>query len=273
MKLGFAPATAAMLDLDAAYKLAEELALDFVELAFDLHEIEPSLQAVKKVRELGRATGVGSTVHLSYIDLNLASLIPAARATAVARSQRGIDYAAEAGASCAVLHSGRHYLRHPLADALAESAVRASLDELKDPAVPVALENLALGDDDLVREPGSLAELTAYAGKGFGNCLDLGHAFVEARQPWRPEAQRGEDLIAAYIAMLGDRIIHLHLHNNDGLSDQHLPTSQGGVDYRRYATFLKNFTGTACLEIKGGAAEVRESVGHLREVLAEVGAT
>lgn len=264
-KLGFSPATSFILDLDEAFRLAGELSLDFVELSFDLQEIEARLQAPQKVRDLVRASGIETTVHLSYIDLNLASLVPAARATSVARSQRGIDYAGEIGALCAVLHSGRHYYRHPLTDELAESAARASLSELANPAVPVALENLALDAFDLVREPEALAAMTRHA--GFGNCLDFGHAFVESRQPWRPEEKQGEDLIARYIGTLGERITHLHLHNNDGASDQHLPTSRGSLDYRRYASFLRTFGGTACLEIKGGAAEVRESVKHLRELL------
>jgi sugar phosphate isomerase/epimerase len=271
MKLGFSPATAFILDLDEAFRLADEIALDFVELGFDLREIASHLQAVKRVRELSRATGVGTTVHLSYIDLNLASLVPAARATSVARSQRGLDYAAEIGASCAVLHSGRHYYRHPLADEIAQSAVHASLNELANPAVPVALENLALEANDLVREPEALQALTERA--GFGNCLDFGHASVESRQPWRPEERRGEDLIERYIETLGKSIIHLHLHNNDGAADRHWPTTRGSIDYRRYAPFLRDFGGTACLEILGGAAEVRESARHLREVLTELETT
>jgi sugar phosphate isomerase/epimerase len=265
MKLGYAALTAFVFDLDAAFKLADELKLDFVELSADLQEIEPKLQPVKRVRELSQATGLGTTVHLSYIDLNLASLSPAARATSVARITRGLDYAAEIGASCAVLHSGRHYYRHPLIDDLAYRGATSSLAELRNPAVPVTLENLAVDAFDLIREPEGLRELTETA--GFSNCLDFGHAHIESRQPWRTPEKQVEDLIARYIETLGDKIIHLHLHNNDGSLDQHLPTPQGGVDYSRYLGFLRKFTGTACLEVATGEGGVRESVRHIRGLL------
>lgn len=267
MKLGYAPSTAFILNLDAAFRLADELSLDFIELSYDLQEVDASLQPVSRVRELSYATGIGTTLHLSYIDLNLASLSPAARATSVARSQRGLDYAAAVGASCAVLHSGRHYYRHPLVDDIVAKAVQASLLELKNPPVPVALENLALDDQDLIREPEGLKELTHRA--GFGNCLDFGHAQVESGQGWRTPERQGEDLIIRYIQVLGSSILHLHLHNNDGIADRHWATSQGTVDYSLYADFLRSFDGTACLEILTGEAGVRESVTHLRELLGQ----
>ncbi|MBS3966980.1 MAG: sugar phosphate isomerase/epimerase, partial [Truepera sp.] len=100
MKLGYSPTTAAILNLDEAFKLAVELELHFVELAWELSEIVPQLQSEAQVRELSRATGVGTTMHLPFVDLNLASLIPAARMVAVERVQRAIDFAAAVGSSC-----------------------------------------------------------------------------------------------------------------------------------------------------------------------------
>src|SRR5690625_2260767 len=91
MKLGFSPVTAAILDLDEAFELADELELDFIELSHDLHEVMPALQEPGKVQQLSRATGIGTTVHLSFVDLNLASVVPVARETAVERTRRGLE--------------------------------------------------------------------------------------------------------------------------------------------------------------------------------------
>ncbi len=267
MKLGFSPMSGLIFDLEQAYRLADALNLQFVELAYDLQELAPTSQEAKRVLQLSRATGIGTTVHLSYIDLNLASLIPAARTTSVERTKRGLAYAAEIEASCAVLHSGRHYYRHPLADELARSAMHQSLEALKSPPVPIALENLALDEHDFIREPEELLELTDKF--GFANCLDFGHANVESNQAWRPLERQGEDLTQRYLEMLGERIVHLHLHNNDGHKDLHRPTSQGNIDYRKYRDFLRGFSGTICLEIVAGEEGVRESVRHLREVVGD----
>lgn len=257
MKLGYSPLTAAILDLDSAFRLASELELDFIELSHDLHEAMPAVQAVGRVRELSSATGIGTTVHLSFVDLNLASVMPAARQNAVERTRRGLEYAAEVGASCGVLHSGKNLIPFEQAALLARQALNESLSELADPAVPIALENLVLSDGDLLRDAEQLAELTER--HDLGNCLDFGHAHVEA-------TAKGTDTIDRYLELMGERLIHLHLHNNSGQSDEHLHTKEGQLDYAELLAKLPDFSGTACLEIATGEAGVRASVQHLREL-------
>jgi sugar phosphate isomerase/epimerase len=261
MRLGFSPMTARMLDVEEAFRLASELRLDFVELSFDLHEVLPSLQAPERVRELTRATGVGTTLHLSYVDLNLASLMPVARAAAVDRTLAGLAYAQRVGASCGVLHTGQHYLRHPQADALAAAALDASLQALAGSPVPIALENLALGDEDYLRTPD---ELRALADRhALGTCFDFGHAHVQG-------ARDGNDAVAAYVAALGPTLTHLHVHGNHGADDEHLASDQGTLDYAPHAAFLRGFSGTVCLEIATGADGVRASAAHLRRLVEDV---
>ncbi len=259
MRLGFSPVTARMLDVDTAFALAHELEFAFVELSADLYEVAPALQDPKRVRELMRATGLGVTMHLSYVDLNLTSLVPAARATSVERSQRGLEHAHEIEASCGVLHTGMHYWRHPQADPLAHEALAASLRALEGSSVPIALENLALTAYDLLRGPDELREVTHR--HGMRNCLDVGHAHIEATRD-------GTTSIEAYREVLGDDIIHLHLHNNHGQRDEHLPTDQGAIDYRPWRDYLARFEGTICLEIgESGADGVRASAAHMRRLV------
>jgi sugar phosphate isomerase/epimerase len=257
MRLGFSAVTSAVLDVRSAFALASELALQFVELSADLHEVAPALQDPATVRELVRSTGVGVTVHLSYVDLNLASLIPAARRTSVDRTLRGLEFAHAVGASCGVLHSGLSYLRHARAEALVETALRDSLRELEGSSVPIAVENLCLTPDDFVRGPRQLHELTRR--HALRNTLDFGHAHVEG-------TREGRDAIAEYLQVLGSDIVHLHVHDNDGRSDQHRPAGEGTIDYRRHAAFLRSFDGTVCLEIMSGEDGVRASVAHLRNL-------
>ena len=254
MRLGFSPVTAQMFDLDASFALAQELGMEFLELSGDLYEIAPALQDAQRVRELCRASGLGVTVHLSYVDLNLASLIPAARRTSVDRILSGLDYAEGLDAICGVLHSGLHYLRHPQVDPLVTEALDASLRELEGSRVPIVLENLVLTEDDFVRGPGELRDLTR--AHGMRNCVDFGHAHIEA-------TRTGSVSIEDYLSTLGDDVIHLHLHNNHGLRDEHLSTDAGTIDYRAHRDYLAHFAGTVCLEILTGEAGVRASVAHL----------
>lgn len=259
MRLGFSPLTAAMLDTAAAFRLADELGLAFLELSHDLHEIVPALQDPAQVAELTRATGIGTTVHLSYVDLNLASLVPAARRQAIDRSLRGLEFADAIGASCAVLHTGKHYLDHPQAEALVAEALDEALAELAGATVPVALENLAVANDDYVRGPEALQRLTER--HGLVNCFDFGHAHIEGQRDGHP-------LVDDYLQVLGERVVHLHVHNNHGAADEHLETPTGTIDYGRYRDLLAGFEGTVCLEILTGEEGVRTSVAHLRALVA-----
>lgn len=254
MRLGYSPTTAGLYALEDGFRLADELGLEFIELDCGAQEALPDLQPPQRVKELSHATGVGATAHLPFIDLNLASLIPVARRTAVERTLRGLE--AAAGAGCAVLHSGQFPFWLPNAKESAFTALEQSLLELHAPPVPIALENIAPSQTTLIRGPGKLREVTRRA--GFRNCLDFGHAFLEC------PSERGEDSITDYIRTLGSDIIHLHLHGNDGATDQHLPTDEGALPYQRYAGYLRNFPGTICLEVTGGADAVRRSVNHLR---------
>lgn len=261
MRLGFSPMTARMLDTEAAFRLADELGLAFVELAHDLHEVLPGLQEARRVRELTRATGVGTTVHLSFVDLNLAALAPAARRTAVERTVAGLAYAAEVDASCGVLHTGMHYLRHPKADALAAEALDASLAAVAGAGtgVEVVLENICLGSEDFLRTAEELRDVTDR--HGMRNCLDFGHAHVEG-------TREGTDAVAGYLRVLGERVTHLHLHGNHGIWDEHLATDEGTLDYGPHVAYLRGFAGTICLEIGTGAEGVRRSVAHMRALAA-----
>jgi sugar phosphate isomerase/epimerase len=270
MRLGFAPINAQILDIGQAFRLAAELELDFVELTFDLQEIEPRSQSVQTIRELTRATGIGVSVHLSFVDLNLASLMPGVRENSVARTNRGLEYATEVNAILAVLHTGLIPLRHPIIMPRARSALTQSLSEIT-PLVPIALENLALDGYDLLRGPSDLETVTQAA--GFGNCIDLGHALVEGCTTELHDGT-GSGGLHAGLARLESyktglsNVIHLHLQDNDGSEDQHHALGTGGINWFAQREWLRGFTGLAALEINGGEAEVRQSVTFLRELLA-----
>ena len=269
MKLGYSSMTAGIYDLDEAFRLANDLALDFVELTYDVCDFLPDAQPVNRVRELIRATGVSVSVHLPFIDLNIASLITEARRAAVEQTRRGLEYAAEVGAVCGVLHTGTVfvYQPRPLSDAI--DALLTSLNELPRVGVPLALENLGLYVDGLVREPQMLLELTQQAGAR--NCLDFGHAHIEATRPWRTVV--ASDPVQGYIDTLGENIIHLHLCNNNGSDDLHTATCEGTLRYENYRDYLSDFEGTVCLEVAGGKGSVAKSAQHIRSLVQKTAVT
>jgi len=265
MKLGYSSMTAGFYDLDEAFRLAAELDLDFIELTYDVCSFLPQSQQANRVNELSRATGITTTLHLPFIDLNIASLVKPARQAAVDQTLKALDYAMAINAQCGVLHTGTYFIYQPVSKEKAYDALLASLATLQTSPIKIALENLGLYIDSLIRDPDGLKMVTEET--GLYNCLDFGHAFIEQTRPWHNASLTGGDLIKDYIETLGDSVIHLHLCNNDGESDMHTATTDGDIAFERYSEFFTDFEGTVCLEVAGGRESVVKSAQHLRSLV------
>lgn len=59
--------------------------------------------------------------------------------------------------------------------------------------------------------------------------LDVGHAFI-------CDKMKG---IESYIKTFKDKIAHVHMHDNYGKSDYHLPLGAGSIDYKKVIKLLK----------------------------------
>lgn len=93
--------------------------------------------------------------------------------------------------------------------------------------------------------PAGMAKLIDGIGESrFGICLDTGHAHCNSATP-----------VVEWVRVLGARIRHIHLHSNDGASDQHLPPGQGTLDLKRVIQALeKKIRPTYTLECDAFAA-------------------
>lgn len=164
-----------------------------------------------------------------------------ARLAGIELVKNRIDFAARLGGDAVVMHAYPPTARPDLApynDFLFDQ-IRRSLDDLHAYAVArgvrIALENLI---DFAATEAGAIdvtaagdnAELlarlfAAYPPEFLGICFDSGHAIL------------GRDRTDAY-APLFDRLAVLHLHDNDGIDDQHLPVYDGAVKWDRLAALI-----------------------------------
>jgi sugar phosphate isomerase/epimerase len=73
--------------------------------------------------------------------------------------------------------------------------------------------------------------------------LDVGHANI------RPQGQPNR--LPALLDAFGDRIAHVHVHDNKGRYDEHLPLGVGSVDWPDAARRLREtgYDGTLTLEV------------------------
>jgi sugar phosphate isomerase/epimerase len=86
--------------------------------------------------------------------------------------------------------------------------------------------------------------------------LDIPHAFTSG----------GMKSILNYINTFGDKIIHIHWHDNHGTKDEHLPIGEGLVDHGKAVRALKdiNYDRTITLEVFTNSNDAKSSADKLK---------
>jgi sugar phosphate isomerase/epimerase len=165
------------------------------------------------------AAGLSCTVHAPFMDLNPGALEPLVFAATRRRFEQTLDAAESLGASLIVLHPGYDPWKYSGQDHLwLEQNLLfwpPLLERARQIGCMLALENI------FEVRPDSLAALIeCIDSPSLGHCFDIGH--------WRLFA---EGSLADWFAVLGKRVVHLHLHDNFGQRDEHLPVGEGNIDF------------------------------------------
>ncbi len=89
--------------------------------------------------------------------------------------------------------------------------------------------------------------------KNLGLCLDVGHAYIDGS-------------IDGFLTKFYGKIMNVHLHDNDGLRDLHMPLDAGKVPWRRFLDALarRGYRGFVTLECK---SKIEESFNKVNEFL------
>ena len=180
------------------------------------------------VRKLAEA-GATLSLHAPIADVNLISPHPAARAFAEAELARTLVLAATLGAEAVTFHLGYRSTGSPYQPPWEEAvaAIRRLAARAKSLGVKLCLENdpkspyTFLSDLELFEK--LLSEL------GIPGTLDLGHAWTA----------HGEDTLAL-LPRLVPYIHTVHLHDNHGQADEHLPLGAGVIQLARALAILGN---------------------------------
>lgn len=170
---------------------------------------------------------------------SLSGLDKDVREKAIDDHRRLLERAALAGAHHVVVHAGTFTEAHEIPEM--EKIASGSLEKLLGLAeklnMKLALENLPAGYPGC--NSGNLRRIVEdIASPWLGVCLDTGHAHIS-----------GEGVDHAF-AVLRDLIIAFHLHDNNGVADQHLQPPYGTIDWSAFGRVLAqmNFTDLICIE-------------------------
>jgi sugar phosphate isomerase/epimerase len=220
------------------HRIADD-GFDFVDLT-----LEPPAAWVPDGKEVGRLIGdlgLQAVGHTAYY-LPLASPFPELRDTARDLFKRGLDTFAAAGITLVNVHpdqrvtlQGIQQIRAGNAEAIAHLA-----DDAAERGITLMVENLDRlfsGVEDI------RAVLDATPALRFH--LDVGHANLRLGVG---ESNRTAALLEAF----GDRLAHVHVHDNTGgEEDRHLPLGAGTIDWKTAIRLLKGagYDGTVTLEV------------------------
>jgi sugar phosphate isomerase/epimerase len=233
------------LDLDDELALAVRLGVEVLEILPEWGRLpdpaEVRRQAAERGLRIHSAHGCwgGRTIRAARVDLG--STDPTAHRESVDDLKRCVDWLAEAGGTCLVVHPGG--LSDPADRDARRSALTRGLLELGEHAlrsgscVRICVENMPPGV-----HPGSrMADLDELLRESdhprLALALDTGHANLTAG-------------VAAETRVAGSLLATTHVHDNNGRQDSHEPPGVGTIDWPAWGGALDEiqYTGPIMLE-------------------------
>lgn len=207
-----------------------------------------------RMRGLLDERGRGALAHGPYLGLDVASLNEHIARYSAECLERGAEIAAALGCSVMVVHTNYSpfFSRAGLREWLGNWSERMSpiVERARALGVGVALENV------WERTPEELERLLGALPRGAVRvCLDTGHIAAFSRLP-----------VGRWWDRLGDRTAALHLHDNDGLSDDHLPPGGGVFDFPALAGILSGAAAPPLMTLEVDIAEAAAGRAYLESI-------
>lgn len=221
----------------------------YVELVDDgYHTL--SKRRVTTLNEAAESGNLQFTVHSPFADINIASPSKPLLKASMKRLEQSMAYANALNAKLWVLHPGAKTgisMFYPGADWKQNiQSLKALSKTAEEYGVTVAVENLPEKYGFLMKTAEDFQRFYTETGLETGIVLDFGHANLEGQ-------------IDGFLQKLPKKIVHIHVSDNHGETDQHLGVGYGKINYPQIAQTLKQigFSGNIVIE----------SVDHIEETM------
>jgi len=210
---------------------------------------------MERIAAVAPSYDLSFSIHAPISDVNLGALSERMREACTMEILLTMECAAMLNIDTVTIHPGnRPFIIDGIPDSRAEDMTRKSLriiDRLSnDYGVKVALENMP---DFFMMQGRTFDEFNRLIdGLDMGVCFDIGHA--------NTTGQMDEFL------ELKDRFVNLHVHDNDGGSDQHLTIGDGNAPIEQALGSLNSYPGRHIIEAKSLESAI-ESKERLKRML------
>jgi sugar phosphate isomerase/epimerase len=217
-------------------RLFKSFGLDYVELTVEAPEATPD-KVTGCMDEL-LDTGLPFIGHMPWF-FQITSPYAGVREAFISEAVGVLDTAVDLNMPYVTVHPDFLKLRRRM-----DELMRLTVESLRRLEVEAADRGIRLCFENFEREHISVEELQTVfdAIPDLGFTLDVGHGFMGAGNI---------DHIKLLISNFKDRLVNVHIHDNFGLKDDHLPLGAGKIDYASVVRELKavGYNGNITLEI------------------------
>ncbi len=209
-----------------------------------LAAIESGAPSIGELREALSTKGLRATIHGPFMDMSPAAADEGVRSLTQEKFSRLIESSKELKPAAIVLHGGydERYFDGDSALWLEQSIKTWTplAKEAERAGTVLALENI------FEERPDTLRELVCEVGSpNLRVCLDAGHINLYS-------AVEMEE----WFTSLGPYIAELHIHDNFGVRDDHLPIGDGSIDFPLFFGFVREYTSEVIYTIEPHGEEV-----------------
>lgn len=192
------------------------------------------------------------SVHAPCVSINLAN--PDDK-NCIQVYEKTIEFAAKYKAEFVVLHSNESWTGNPIEiKEIIENRIESIVNIGNKHNIQILIENVGLRtNNSLIYDWDEYLNLL----NKFPSCkalLDTGHAHINN---WD---------IPELIHTLKDRIVAIHLHDNDQKSDQHLPIGMGNINWHKVFKAIKEEIPEVALVLEYSTFEISEVDAHIQSL-------
>jgi len=245
----------------------------FKKMLKELHKVEPSYielvdeglhtlnkRRVRVLNDIATSCSFKYSVHAPFSDINIASPSKPMLKATLKRLEKSIAYASALNAYVWVFHPGLKTgvsMFYPGVDWLQNrKTARLLLKIAKDYGVKIAIENVPEPYPFLMKSVEDFAKFYEEVNGDIGLALDIGHANLNGQ-------------IESFLTVFANKIVHMHVSDNDGKSDQHLGIGYGTIDWQKFAKLLKRMSYDKIIIIET-VEHIEESIRKLKQTLLDI---